>query len=48
MKQDGNCVLEPSHIVPRIISDCPYNVNDTIITTYKLQRPFISNHEHAL
>jgi hypothetical protein len=45
MKQAGDCVLEPSDGIPRTISDCPYNVNDTLVITYKPQQPSIHNHE---
>ena len=45
MKQGGNCVVEPSDTIPRTIANCLYNVNDTLIITYKLQQPSIENHE---
>ena len=37
IKQGENCVVEASDKVPRTIANCPYNVNDTIVITYKPQ-----------
>ena len=39
IKQDENCVVESSDKVPRTIENCPYNINDTIVITYKSQQP---------
>ena len=44
-EQDGSCVVEGSDRVPRTISDCPYNVGDTVSITYKPQQPSIERHE---
>jgi hypothetical protein len=43
--QDGTCIVEGSDNVPRNISNCPYNVGDTISITYKPQQPSIERHE---
>ena len=45
IKQDKNCIVEASDEVPRTITNCPYNVNDTILITYKPQQPGVENHE---
>jgi hypothetical protein len=45
IKQGPNCIVESEDEIPRTISDCPYNVNDTIMITYKAQQPAIENHE---
>jgi len=46
IKQGGNCVVEASDNVPRSIANCPYNVNDTILISYKPQQPsVVENHE---
>jgi hypothetical protein len=45
IKEGNNCVVEGSDKIPRVITDCSYNVNDTILITYKAQRPAIEKHE---
>ena len=45
IKHEGNCVVEASDEIPRTIENCPYNVNDTLVITYKPQRPAIENYE---
>lgn len=37
--------MEASDEVPRTIANCPYNINDTIVITYKPQQPSVENHE---
>jgi len=43
--QDGSCIVEGSDSVPRTISDCAYNVGDSLSITYKPQQPAIERHE---
>ena len=43
--QDGTCIVEGSDNVPRTISDCAYNVGDSLSITYKPQQPAIERHE---
>lgn len=31
----GNCIVEPSDHQPRSIPNCPYNVGDTLVVTFK-------------
>jgi hypothetical protein len=44
IKQGPNCIIEGADEIPRTISDCPYNVNDTILITYKSQQPAVESH----
>jgi hypothetical protein len=44
-EQDGSCIIEGSDRVPRTISNCPYNVGDTVSITYKREQPSIERHE---
>jgi len=44
-EQDGSCIVEGSDRVPRTISNCPYNVGDTVSITYKPEQPSIERHE---
>ena len=46
IKQGPNCIVEGADEIPRTITDCPYNVNDTILITYKSQQPGIEKHEN--
>ena len=45
IKQGSNCIVEGGDEIPRTITDCPYNVNDTILITYKSQQPGLEKHE---
>jgi len=45
MKQEGNCIVEAEDQIPRMISDCSYNVNDTVLITYKIKQPAIEKHQ---
>jgi hypothetical protein len=45
IKQGPNCIIEAADEIPRTITDCPYNVNDTILITYKSQQPAVEKHE---
>jgi hypothetical protein len=45
MKQGGDCIVEADDRIPRMISDCSYNVNDTILITYKAKQPNIEKHQ---
>ncbi len=45
MKQEGNCIVEAGDRIPRMISDCSYNVNDTVLVTYKTKQPAIEKHQ---
>ena len=44
IKEGNNCVVEGADRIPRVINDCSYNVNDTILIT-KAQQPAIEKHE---
>ena len=43
-EQQGTCTVQAEDDVPRTISDCPYNVGDTISITYKREQPPILEH----
>jgi hypothetical protein len=43
MKQGDSCIVEAEYKIPRMISDCSYNVNDTVLITYKAKQPSIKN-----
>ncbi len=43
--EDGTCIVEGSDYVPRTISNCPYNIGDTLSITYKPQQPSIERQE---
>jgi len=44
-KKDGDCVVEPSDQVPRVISNCNYAVGDNLSITYKPQQPTVEKHD---
>ncbi len=44
-EQDGTCVVEGSDRMPRTISDCQYNMGDTVSITYIPEQPSIEKHE---
>ncbi len=43
-EQQGTCTVQAEDDVPRTITDCPYDVGDTISITYKREQPPISEH----
>ncbi len=43
-QQQNTCIVEGSDRVPRTISDCPYNMGDTVSITYKPEQPSIERH----
>jgi hypothetical protein len=45
IKEGNNCIVEGADEIPRTITDCSYNVNDTVLITYKAQQPAIEKHE---
>ena len=45
IKEGTNCIVEAGDNIPRMINNCSYEVNDTILITYKGQQPTIENHE---
>lgn len=44
MTQEGNCIVKAEDRIPRMISDCSYNVNDTVLVTYKTKQPAIEKY----
>lgn len=45
IKEGNNCIVEGADKIPRIITNCSYNLNDTISITYKAQQPTVEKHE---
>jgi CMP-2-keto-3-deoxyoctulosonic acid synthetase len=45
IKEGKNCVVKGTDRIPRVIKDCSYNGNDTVLITYKAQQPAIEKHE---
>ena len=45
IKEGNNCVVEGTDRISRVITDCSYKVNDTVLITYKAQQPAIEKHE---
>lgn len=42
--EEGTCTVEAEDDVPRTISNCAYDVGDTISITYKREQPSILEH----
>jgi hypothetical protein len=42
--EQGTCTVQAADDVPRTISDCSYDVGDTISITYKREQPPILEH----
>jgi hypothetical protein len=42
--EQGTCTVQAEDDVPRTISDCTYDVGNTISITYKRERPPILDH----
>ncbi|MGD1837839.1 MAG: hypothetical protein ACPKPY_07250 [Nitrososphaeraceae archaeon] len=45
IREGSDCIVEGGDKIPRVITNCPYDVNDTILITYKAQQPAIEKHE---
>lgn len=45
LKKDMDCVVEPSDGIPRVISNCNYEVGDNLSVTYKSKQPAIEKYE---
>ena len=43
-EQQGICTVQAEDDVPRTISNCPYNIGDTLSITYKREQPPILEH----
>ncbi len=41
---NGNCVLEASDKIPRVLHNCPYDKEDIVSITYKKGTPDIRTH----
>jgi len=45
IKEGSNCIVVGKDKIPRMITDCSYKVNDTVLITFKSQQPTIEKHE---
>lgn len=45
IRQNSECIVEPSDLVPRTIADCEYNQGDFISITFKPNQPAIERHQ---
>lgn len=45
LKQGNDCIVEPSDNIPRMISNCNYDVGDTLSVTYKTSQPAVEKYE---
>ncbi|MGD1834467.1 MAG: hypothetical protein ACPKQO_01955 [Nitrososphaeraceae archaeon] len=45
IREGSDCIVEGGDKIPRVITNCPYDINDTILITYKAQQPTIEKHE---
>lgn len=45
LRNDNECVVEPSDGIPRVISNCNYVVGDNLSVTYKPKQPALIKHE---
>jgi len=45
LKKDNECVVEPSDGIPRVISNCNFDVGDNLSVTYKSKQPAVEKYE---
>jgi hypothetical protein len=45
LKNDNDCIVEPSDGIPRVISNCKYNVGDNLSVAYKPKQPTLERYE---
>jgi hypothetical protein len=45
LKNDNECVVEPSDSIPRVIPNCSYAVGDILSVTYKSTQPTLEKYE---
>ncbi len=44
LKKDNDCIVEPSDGIPRVISNCRYNVGDNLSVAYKPKQPTLERY----
>lgn len=45
LRNDNECVVEPSDGIPRVISNCNYVIGDNLSVIYKPKQPALIKHE---
>ena len=45
LKKDNECIVEPSDGIPRVISNCKYNIGDNLSVAYKAKQPTLERYE---
>jgi hypothetical protein len=45
LKKNGDCVVEPSDGIPRVISNCQFSVGDNLSVAYKPKQPTLEKYE---
>ena len=45
LKKGNDCVVEPSDDIPRVISNCNFEVGQNLSVTYKSKQPAIEKYE---
>jgi hypothetical protein len=45
LKKDNECIVEPSDGIPRVISNCKYDVGDNLSVAYKPKQPALEKYE---
>jgi hypothetical protein len=45
LKNGNDCIVEPSDKIPRVITNCNFNVGDNLSVTYKIKQPSIEKFE---
>ena len=45
LKRGNDCVVEPSDDIPRVISNCNFEVGQNLSVTYKSKQPAIEKYE---
>jgi len=45
LKNENDCIVEPSDGIPRVISNCKYSVGDNLSVAYKPKQPTLERYE---
>jgi hypothetical protein len=45
LKKDGDCIVEPSDGIPRVISNCQFSIGDNLSVAYKPKQPALERYE---
>ena len=47
LRQNNICIVEASDSIPRQIYDCPYEIGQTVMISFKPEQPSIESHGPA-